>query len=183
MSITLRSQNLASYRNQVALRPRKDTWSQKVFSFCLLFIVCVSIYDTYLVALYRDSILIDERNPVCLFLIQQDVGQLTWFLTGKFLGNLVVVGTLLALFLSGFRQALLVAKSVACFQLLLLIYLQFSDPATGVLDFDGFVSNCPSEFRDAVVSAVAHIGVVVPMLTGGVLAKRKWDSTRAEAIR
>ena len=183
MSITLPTQNRSSNRSQPSLLAPRDTWSCKAFSLCLLFIVCVSIYDTYLVTIYRDSILIDERNPICLFLIQQDTSKLTWFLAGKLLGNLAVVGTLLGLFYFGFRRALTVAKGVACFQLLLLIYLLFSDPVTGVLDFDGFMSNSPFKFREAVLSAVVHIGVVVPTLMGSVIVKRKWDSTRAGMIR
>ena len=183
MSITLPTQNLPSNLNQVRLQDSSDSWSRIVFSFCVLFIVCVSIYDTYLVTLYQDSILIDERNPICLFLIKQDTSQLTWFITGKLIGNLVVVGTLLSLFLSGFRRALTVAKGVACFQLLLLIYLHFSDSTTGVLDFDGLVSSSPFEFREAVLSTVVHIGVVLPLLMGTVLVKRKWDLMCAKAIR
>ena len=185
MSITLPTQNLTIDRTQLTLRAPSEpseNWSRKLFAFCLLFIVSVSIYDTYLVTLYRDSILLDERNPVCLYLIQQDTSQLTWFILGKLAGNLVVVGTLLGLFLSGFRNALTVAKGVAFFQLLLLIYLQFSDPLTGILDFDGFVSASQEDNRQAILSVVAHLGVVVPALMGSVIAKRKWDSKRMQAI-
>ena len=179
MSVTLPTQNLSSNPSQPGLLAPRDTWSCKVFSFCLLFIVCVSIYDTYLVSVYRDTILLEERNPICLYLIQQDTSQLTWFIAGKLVGNLVVAGTLLSLFWFGFRRALTVAKGVACFQFLLLFYLLFSDPTTGILDFDGLVSSSSSEFRQAVLSAMAHIGVVVPTLMGSVLVKRKWDLSRA----
>ena len=184
MSFILPSQHFTKAPQQRTL-PKicRDTGAKRVFSFCLLFIVCVSIYDTYLVAVYRDSILVNERNPICKFLIQQDLSQLTWFMTGKLLGNIAVVTTLSGLFFFGFRHALIVAKAVACFQLMLLIYLQFSDPTTGVLDFDGLLSPCPAEFNGAVLSAVAHLGVVVPTLLGGVLAKRKWDATRLGTIR
>lgn len=179
MSITLQSQNLMTpSRQQTLPRPCGDTWSWKVFSLCLLFIVCVSIYDTYLVVLFRDSILVDERNPICEYLIRQDTGQLTWFIVGKLVGNLAVVGTLLGLYGFRFRRTLTVTKGVACFQLMLLVYLHLSDKASGVLNFDGFWSPSQMEFRKSVVSAMVHIGVGVPMLVGGVFAKRRWDSTR-----
>ena len=182
MSITFPSQNLTSHQTEARLRTPSDVQSKKVFSFCLIFIVCVSIYDTYLVAAYRDTILLNERNPICLFLIQQDFGQLTWFLGGKLVGNLVVVGTLLGLLFSGFRQTLTVAKGVAGFQFLLLIYLHFSDPMSGVLDFDGITSPYAYEFREALLSVTAHVGVLALALTGGVLIKRKWDQRRLRSV-
>jgi len=180
MSTTLQSQNLMTApRQQILPRPCADTWSWKVFSFCLLVIACVSIYDTYLVVLYRETILLDERNPLCEYLIRQDTVQLSWFILGKLVGNLAVIGTLLGLFFFRFRRVLTVAKGVACFQLMLLAYLQLSDKTSGVLHFDGFWSPSQMEFRNSVVSAIVHIGVVVPTLVGGVFVKRKWDSRRA----
>ena len=183
MSIIFQSQSLATFpRPQSLPRPERDTCPWKVFSACLLFIACVSIYDTYLVAFYKETILLDERNPICEYLIRQDTSQLTWFLCGKLVGNLVVISTLLSLFFFGFSQALTVAKSVACFQLLLLSYLWFSDPISGVLHFDGFLSTNPYEFRNAVLSAMVHVGVVVSTVMGAVFLKRKLGSMRVVAI-
>lgn len=179
MSISLRTPNTTSNLAPLYSRLSHDVRALRVFSCCIVVIVAVSIYDSYLVSLYRNTILLFERNPVCEYLIRQDPGQLSWFMGGKLLGNLVVLGTLFGLFMSGYRHALTVAKSVACFQLLLLVYLLFSDEKAGVLSFDGLFSSNSERYFVSLRSAIAHVSVIVPTLALGVFVKRKWTATRA----
>lgn len=183
MSVSLQSLNGNSDFSQLFAQPILDARASRVFWFCVAFILCVSIYDSYLVGVYRDSILIDERNPVCEFLIRLDPQHLSWFLVGKLLGNVLVVGSLVALLRSGFRRTLTVAKSVAGFQLLLLVYLLFADCMTGFLSFDGLVSNHSFEFQQSLHSAVIHLGVFVPLLCGYFVARRKISRVLANVGR
>ena len=132
---------------------------------------------------YPAGILLEERNPICLYLIRQDVSQFSWFIGGKVLGNIVVVSTLLGLYFSGFRHALTVAKGVASFQLSLLVFLHFSDSRTGLLHFDGIGSNAPWEFYPAMWSLLLHLGVIATLIVGAVYAKRKWGLARSTMIR
>lgn len=174
MSISLETQNHRSKSIQFFHAPVCNDCSRKLFAFCVLFIVCVSIYDTYLVLAYPNGILVGERNPICLYLIRQDASQFSWFIAGKVLGNVMVVSTLLGLYFSGFRHALTVAKGVALFQLSLLIFLHFSDRRTGFLHFDDIGSNDPSKFYWAMWSLLLHVLVIGTVIVGGVCAKRKW---------
>ena len=175
MSISLKTQNHRSKSIQFFDAPVCDDWSRKLFACCVLFIVCVSIYDTYLVLAYPAGILVGERNPICLYLIRQDMSQFSWFIGGKVLGNIVVVSTLLGLYFSGFRHALTVAKGVALFQLLLLVFLHMSDPCTGLLHFDDLGSKVSSKFYSAMWSLLLHLSVIGAVIVGGVYAKRKWN--------
>jgi hypothetical protein len=148
------------------------------FFACLVFILGVSIYDTYLVVLYRDSILVDERNPICELLIRQDPRQLSWFLLGKTLGNLGVMATLMALYWFRYPWAISVAASVAMFQFWLLVFLNFSDPLTGFLYFDGLLSHDPKQFAEGVSSASTHGLVTLGFLMVGILMRIWWKSLR-----
>ena len=125
---------------------------------CLLVIISVSIFDTYLVYRFRDHIVIDEKNPICLTLIKYDAQNLTWFLWGKFLGNLFVASMLVALFRFSYRHTNTVSMSVACFQICLLVYLFCSDHTTGVLHFEGLFSQGKHEFR------VAHNAMLLELV-------------------
>ena len=115
---------------------------------CLAIILLVSAIDTWLVYLFRDTILIDEKNPICRRLIAHDPHQLSWFFWGKGMGNLFVVSTLILLYRFDYRHCRLVASSVAGFQLLLSCYLGLSDATSGFLHFDwaAFQREHPPEF-------------------------------------
>lgn len=149
------------------------------FFACLVFIVGVSIYDTYLVFLYQDSILFNEFNPICELLIRKDPHQLSWFLLGKTLGNLGVVGTLMTLYRLGYRWTNSVATNVALFQLLLLVFLNFSDPRTGFLSFDGLFSHDPEKFAQGVSSAAIHGFAILGFLMVWVLTRIWWRTMRS----
>ena len=166
----------------VLFSPELFNWSnldqqaktRRVFVGCLLFIVGVSIYDSYLVALYSNTILKDERNPICKLLILKDPEQLSWFLAGKFIGNAGVVGTLTLLHWFGYKRTLTVVASVALFQLGLLTYLTFSDPITGLLHFDGLLSHNPHVFERAFETTMMHVKVLLSALTVGGLTIVMW---------
>jgi hypothetical protein len=143
-------------------------YSTHAFLSCILFIVGVSIYDSYLVVLYQDHILVDERNPICEMLIRKDPNQLSWFLMGKLLGNVGVVGSLLVLLKLKFHHTLTVAKAVAFFQFGLLFYLTFADHATGFLHFDDLFSSDPVRVGQAQFSVLIHVALL--SVVGGVFA-------------
>lgn len=182
MSISLKAQNHTCESNQFFHSTVGEGFSGKVFSFCILFIVSVSIYDTYLVSIYREGILASEKNPICLYLIRQDMSHLSWFIGGKVLGNVAVVAALLGLYWLRFRHALTVAKAIAWFQLSLLAYLHTSDALTGLFHFDDLSSNVPAKFEAALFSLLLHLAVMVTMISGGLFAKRKWEHMRSALI-
>jgi len=135
--------------------------TQNIFMYCILFIGCVSIYDSYLVVQFREAILHDERNPICEMLIRKDPNSLSWFLAGKFLGNVGVIGILILLRKLRYQRTITVAKGVAFFQLCLLTYLTFSDHMTGFLHFDDLYSHDPERLRVARLSLAVHIAALV----------------------
>ena len=151
---------------------------QRLFVACLAFIVSVSIYDCYLVAIYRDFILYDERNPICEMLIQKDPNHLSWFMTSKFFGNLFVLGTLLLLRWILYRQTLVVTIGVASFQFALLLFLTFSDPLTGLLHFDDLYSPNPIKAEKAMYSVMLHLAVLSGTIVVGVMTGIKWKTIR-----
>lgn len=94
-----------------------------VFCVCCLIIALVAVLDTWLVVKYSDSIHQLERNPICLFLIQQDPYDLMVFVYGKSAGNVLVLGILVGLFRYWERIAMPVTWAVTLFQLSLVCYL------------------------------------------------------------
>ena len=134
-----------------------NTNPRAIISLCIAIIVSVSALDTWLVYAYRESILHDERNPICELLIQLDPNHLSCFLLGKVLGNLAVIAVLVGLYRFEFRNCNAVAISVAGFQAMLMFYLWFSDPLTGLLHFDGLFTNNPILFRNSFHSLCWHL--------------------------
>ena len=127
---------------------------------CLAIIISVSIYDTYLVYVFRDLIRITERNPICLALIDLEPTYLTCFFIGKVLGNVCVVSVLLALCYFGYRHHKTIVMSVAAFQLFLWLYLTVADQKTGILSFDGLLHHNPTAFTKSVCSLLIHVAVL-----------------------
>ena len=152
--------------------------SRKAFLGCLLFIVGVSIYDSYLVALYPLTILEDERNPICKMLIQKDPLYLSWFLAGKFIGNLIVVGSLALMSWIGYRRIMAVTFGVTLFQAGLLAYLTLSDPLTGVLHFGDLFSHDPARAAQALKSLAIHMSIFSCTVIVGGLTVVGWRSKR-----
>lgn len=133
---------------------------------CLCVIVGISVYDSWLVVLFKDCILFDERNPICVALIKQDPSSLSWFLAGKLAGNVFVVSMLIGLYSIGYRHTLVVARSVMGFQIALLMFLQFSDSATGFLWFDNLWSYDREEYYAGVRNLGIHSIGAIAILSG-----------------
>lgn len=107
-----------------------DKWLLTILG--CLFIAIVSAYDTYLVVI-EPRILYMEKNPICVSLIKLDPDGLAYFICGKAVGTMAVIGALLYFHRIGYSRALLVTSGVVAFQALLLIYLHLSDPRIGGL--------------------------------------------------
>ncbi|MFK7767573.1 MAG: hypothetical protein AB8B55_10160 [Mariniblastus sp.] len=172
--------NIASYRSaaqtletqqfvsdNLIFKAIENVWSQPqtmlrigLFA-CISFIAGVSIYDTYLVMYFRETILLDERNPICEALIRKDEAGLSWFVCGKVIGNLFVIGTLLLLYRFKYQYTLAVALAVASFQFTLLMFLWFSDHKTGFLHFDGLWSRDPFKYAQSLRSLVVHLLFII----------------------
>lgn len=158
------------------------SWAKYGFALCLLWIVGVSIYDTYLVILCKGHILIDERNPICVMLIKQDPNSLCWFIVGKFLGNAFVITSLAILKCIKYSRTMVIANSVAAFQLVLLLYLTFSDKYTRFLYFDGLFSHNPSHFNEAIGIVTVHVIVLAALIGCGFLARFGLASLRRRRL-
>lgn len=96
--------------------------SSTKWSVYLLFIATVSLLDTYL-AVINDQIKHDEQNPICLALILMEPVHFTWFILGKLIGNIVVLGTLFWMLRCNYRFSRQIVFAIVGFQILLLCYL------------------------------------------------------------
>ena len=92
------------------------------------FVGLVSVYDTWLVVRYWDSIKQLEKNPFCQYFIALGAGDWSIFLRVKTSGTVAVLGVLAGLYRNNRRLALPVAAAVSLFQLGLLLYLTFAPP-------------------------------------------------------
>lgn len=115
----------ATMRAVRAFLERLSTPRALMLAWC--FIGVVSIYDAYLVVIYRTVITRLERNPVCLYLINLDPESLSYFLFGKFLGTVIVLSTMAMIYRYRKRWATPIFASVASFQLGLLLYLNLAN--------------------------------------------------------
>ena len=97
-----------------------------------LFIAIVSAYDTYLVVI-EENILLMEKNPICVRLIKLDPSGFSYFIMGKVSGTAAVISTLLFFHRKRYSYAWMVTGAIVAFQAMLLIYLHFSDPLLGGL--------------------------------------------------
>lgn len=88
-----------------------------------MLIGCVSAFDAYLLAKYRLEILILERNPMGLFLLQLDEGEPALFIGLKFLGTVCVLGIVGGVYAYSRPLGHCVAGALSVFQIGLLSYL------------------------------------------------------------
>lgn len=100
------------------------------FAGCFLTIIYVSVLDTWF-AVENPAIIKMEQNPVCEMLMQLDPQGFSWFVAGKFAGNLVCLSSICAMFRLRYQHAGKVLVGVALFQLGLLGWLVLSDPKMG----------------------------------------------------
>jgi len=100
--------------------------SKAIIHICCAIIIIVSSIDVYWLSHNRDNILQYEKNPLGLYLIELDQGEVSLFIACKFLGTYIVVGILYGLFPRYPRKILAVSVAVAAVQILLLIYLWYA---------------------------------------------------------
>lgn len=94
-----------------------------VFLGCCLFIALVGILDTWLVVIHPETIFDMEKNPICLFLLQQDPNNMFVFVTAKLIGILIVLCVLTGLFRYWKKYAMHVTLAITFFQFSLVCYL------------------------------------------------------------
>jgi hypothetical protein len=95
-----------------------------LFAGALLFVGAVSVYDGYLVIRTGSDIQEFEKNPVGLFLLDQNHGDPTLFLITKAAGTSIVLAALTVLYRRSQRIAFPVASALMLFQASLLVFLE-----------------------------------------------------------
>jgi hypothetical protein len=93
------------------------------FPLVLAFIAVVSLYDTWLIARFEESITIMEQNPFGRWLLNVNDGRADVFIRVKLAGTIVVLSTLLMLRWYRSRVVVPVTTSIGSFQAGLLYYL------------------------------------------------------------
>lgn len=99
--------------------------SKKLFWLAIAWITVSSIYDTYLVYIYRHGV--QELNPICNWLVQLAPGSAIAFVVGKMAGTLAVVLVLCGLYRYWMPAAKMAAFSVATFQIGLMCFIHTSE--------------------------------------------------------
>lgn len=99
------------------------TNEDKIYYFLLLLIGYISVYDNYLSIKNREVLHIYEQNPIGLFLIWLDCGDIALFTTVKFFGTITALFTMLCFYHLKpiWGKASIIILSI--FQMMLLIYL------------------------------------------------------------
>jgi hypothetical protein len=88
-----------------------------------VFIAFVSVHDGYLVIRHAQVMEQVERNPLGLLLITWAGGEVWVFLAAKAAGTVLSCAAMLLMFVANQRLGLTITHAVACFQLVLLVYL------------------------------------------------------------
>ena len=111
-------------------------WADRCFLLsCFSIILLVSAADTWF-AYANDAIIIVEKNPICLWLLQMQPASCGCFVAGKICGTMLVLSILYSLLRAKYLHARMVIAAVTVFQLYLLTYLFLSDPLLdGQLNF------------------------------------------------
>lgn len=99
--------------------------TQKNYCFPLLvgFIAAVSLFDTFLIVHFSETIFEMEENPIGTWLLQMGGGSVGLFVRAKLAGTLAVVAILLGMYRCRSRKTMPVTTSVAAYQTGLLTYL------------------------------------------------------------
>lgn len=100
----------------------KNYW----FPLLVTFIASVSIYDTFLIVRFSESIGVMEQNPIGQWLLALDNGEVSVFVRAKLAGTLCVVAILTAMYRCHSRRTVPVTTSIAAYQTALLSYLTFA---------------------------------------------------------
>lgn len=102
---------------------RRPDYASIAITVCCLLIAVISVHDALLLVVNHDVIHQEERNPLGLWLISLQGGEVWLFVLVKLLGTSLVCTTLIRLFAYRQRMALLAAGVLASLQLGLLGYL------------------------------------------------------------
>lgn len=94
-----------------------------IFPALWLLIGAISAIDTYLTVKFRESLIFLESNPIANILLDLDEGDASLLIGFKFLGSIIALGILAALYFQNRRIGLMVSSGLACFQVGLLCYL------------------------------------------------------------
>ena len=96
---------------------------RKCFPLLLGLIVAVSLYDTFLIVCFKDTIERMEENPIGLWLLRVGDGDVEIFVRAKLAGTILVAATLVYLNRRGSWSVVPVTTSVAAWQVGLFAYL------------------------------------------------------------
>lgn len=94
-----------------------------IFPGLWLLIGSISAIDTYLTVKFREHLFFLESNPIANLLLDLDAGDASLLIGLKFMGSIIALGFLAALYLQNRRLGLMVSYGLACFQVGLLWYL------------------------------------------------------------
>ena len=92
---------------------------------CVALITMVSMYDVYWTFKVQEVIIHTEENPIGLWLINADGGDIALFMTVKMLGTMCVILAIPAIYFYRNNWGMVCAVSVATFQAFLFAYLNF----------------------------------------------------------
>ncbi len=90
-----------------------------------LFIVFVSVWDSFLTIMYRTDMRRVELNPIGRALIELNNGDVIYLLVAKGAGTILVASILAALYDYNPRRAFAITAPISCFQMGLLLFLSY----------------------------------------------------------
>lgn len=94
-----------------------------VFLLIWNFILCISAYDLYLSIRFQENLILNELNPLGMWLIAVDNGDIALFMAVKMFGTCIAFMLASAFFFYSRRMGLVASVSLAAFQLGLLLFL------------------------------------------------------------
>jgi hypothetical protein len=118
-----------THRGVITSCGRLRSWLGANYWWLWAFVAAVSMYDAWLVVVFREIIHYTEQNPLGRLLIQLDSNGISYFLTAKAVGTAIVLAALIAVHRLSHRYREWIMGGVATFQAWLLWYLSFAVPA------------------------------------------------------
>ena len=90
-----------------------------------LFIIFVSVWDSFLTFVFRSDMKTSELNPIGRWLINLNGGDVVLLLVAKLAGTIVVTSLLAVFYERDPRKAFAITTPISCFQMWLLLFLTF----------------------------------------------------------
>lgn len=116
-------------RGAITTCSRVRSWLGAHYWWLWTFVGVVSLYDAWLVIVFREIIHHTEENPVGRLLIHLNSNGIWYFLGAKAVGTAIVLLVLIAVHRLSHRHREWIMGGVATFQAWLLWYLSFAVPA------------------------------------------------------